>query len=194
MKIIIVLLIFFCEILFYRNEVHASIYHNHSVSATKTENDIDTLSVNRLHYNNVFIEIFGNSRSPFPCLNYERLIFNKKEFHLSVRIGGSFIFFKTNDERSATTTFLINGINHINKNLFFELGIGLTMLYDRIVYNYPYNQIDKSYELWGTALAGIRLQGKKCFFYRIGFTPVFSLNKIKSFWPLGGISFGFSFK
>lgn len=67
------------------------------------------------------------------------------------------------------------------KNSRFELGCGFT-----------YNYLEDDIPVWIHGVLGYRYQKKKGFLFRAGFTPILYLGKDSGFFPLIGISFGYS--
>ena len=144
--------------------------------------------------------------------NYERVSPLGKCFYLSGRtgIGDLPSFYNT-----LSVPFMMNGMYRISNNFLLELGIGVNLTYTF----WPDSQgggglFDSSpiesgsfFDPLLTCLVWIRVQSKKGFLFRLGFTPLIELTKNSekgtlykqfgmntSFVPWAGISFSYSFK
>lgn len=160
--------------------------------------------------NSVYIELGGPVL--LVSLNYERVFPLGKCFYLSGRTGiGDFPSFYN----TLSVPFMMNGMCQLSNSFLLELGIGVNLTYTL----WPDSQggggmFDSGPTVKGsffdpllTCLVGIRVQSKKGFLFRLGFTPLIELTKNTekgtlyrqfglntSFVPWAGISFGYSFK
>jgi hypothetical protein len=165
-------------------------------------------SASRLLNNSIFIEILGNGR--YPSLNYERILFNKKKFYFSCRIGFSYYYSQRYDYWLLRThkydvPFLVNGLFMVKRHFTIETGIGMTQQY--YYYNDDHNGIvSRSTYLttWLTATIGARLQVRH-FMIGIAFTPLVNVTEgymtVFDSWersgygidPMFGLKIGYSF-
>ncbi len=145
----------------------------------------------KLARNTVFIELLGNAGLGLYSVNYDRIVYHKAQFGLSIR--GGFSLMPTSNRSIFVLTFpiLVNLI-HGKKNNHFEFGFGCT--FQPVVgAKSPVNR----YPL--TANISYRYQKPSGgFFFKVGYTPVYyyededdATNIISR--CLIGISFGYSF-
>ena len=121
--------------------------------------------------NSIFIEIGGNSVL-FGSLNYERIFLKRDFFYLSGRIGVGYGNFVGVDILS--TPILINGIFQIYHALAFEVGVGLSLMRFGTESELGSGIWSYEYEPAPTGIAGIRIQAKNGFLFRLGFTPLYA--------------------
>lgn len=151
--------------------------------------------------NSVYIELLGNSL--IYSLNYDYLFDLSTNAKLAVGVGTSYLYLKgengghilnPNGEIVGGVTSYINNHNLLltpevnflignSSNHYFETGISIC--------NHILITTDLEYNIAPALRIGYRYQPLKGgFLFRIGFTPVYSNNKI---YPFGGLSFGYSF-
>ena len=121
--------------------------------------------------NSIFIEIGGNSVF-FGSLNYERTFLKKDFFYLSGRIGvgyGNFV-----GSEILSTPILINGIFQIYHALAFEIVAGLSLMSFGTEAELGGGIWSFEYEPAPTGIAGIRIQAKNGFLFRLDFTPLYA--------------------
>jgi hypothetical protein len=164
----------------------------------------------RIPNNSISLELAGHLN--LLSLNYERIFFHAHDFYLSGRIGAGYI-----PPTISTFSFLemVNGIYRVSKVLFLELGVGLNLTYtfwqdyngsEGMPSDTLFHQRGAFVDPLITAFAGIRIQKKKGFLFRLGFTPLVELTDLvekrtvykqigttNSFLLWAGISFGYSF-
>jgi len=160
--------------------------------------------------NSIYFELLGNSI--MGSLNYERLFVNGHDFYLSGRLGTGYI---PGIFQSVSFPVMMTGMYQVSNNFLFELGIG-----GSLQYTFWQNYISGGgffgdgggdlvpggsfYDPLIIGFAGMRVQGKKGFLFRFGFTPVYALIKNtkygavysmndRAFLPWFGLSFGYSF-
>ena len=158
----------------------------------------------------IYLDIGGHLS--LGSLNYERILFHSRDFYLSARIGAGYIPPTIN---TVSLIGLVNGIYQISDVFCLEMGIGVADTYTfwKGYYNESGTDSDTIYHPAGsfidpilTGFAGIRVQKKKGFLFRFGFTPLIELTNIienrmvykqvqatDSFIPWIGMSFGYSF-
>ncbi len=144
--------------------------------------------------NSVFIEIGGNSFF-FGSLNYERIFLNKDFFYLSGRIGVGYGYFI---DQIQSAPIVINGIFQIYHTLAVEVGAGLSLVRYGIETEMGSGIWNYQYEFAPTGIAGIRIQAKNGFLFRLDFTPLYDQIIIKresgyNIIPWFGFSLGYSF-
>ena len=139
-----------------------------------------------LQGNSIYIEICGNATFA-ASLNYERMVVHSKKFYMTGRFGfgaGQYIY---------NTTFiamplLLNFQYQLTDIFIIECGAGATL---------SFVPQEKRWYPFITGLAGVRVQTKKGFLFRAGFTPVYNLHPdfqtFEEFLPWGGISLGYGF-
>jgi hypothetical protein len=156
-------------------------------------------SILRQTDNAFFIEIGGNA--PFMSANYERKIFTNNFYSMHARIGFGFdiVTSKKNNLFVPSVPLEISSsfgpfIHH------FEIGIGVTPFYSKIaMWKLPYND-DANYSTLDykvycliVARVGYRIDTKKGWIYRIGYTPIIYNSSYKSEFDLQnniGVSVG----
>ena len=161
--------------------------------------------------NSLYLELAGHLN--FVSLNYERLFYYKKEVYLTWRIGAGYIPPSVN---TISLPFLVNGIYHVSRGFFLELGMGLDLTYtfwtdqhgsDAQLYGTTFYAAGAFADLLLTGCAGIRIQSRNGFLLRLDFTPLVELNDNagtrtiymqtgsgKRFLPWVGVSLGYSFR
>jgi hypothetical protein len=160
--------------------------------------------------NSIYLDIGGHLN--LGSLNYERILLRASDFYISAKIGGGYTPPSIN---TVSLIGLVNGIYQISDVFCLEFGIGITGTYTfwKGYYNEAGNASDTIYQAAGsfidpliTGFAGIRVQKKRGFLFRFGFTPLLELTNVvehrtayrqlnakDSFIPFVGMSFGYSF-
>lgn len=177
---------------------------------------LDTINLNEttkehraIPGNSIYLELGG--QAIFISLNYERIFYHGGNFYLSGRtgIGDMPSFYNT-----LSFPLLANGIYQVSDRFLCELGIGLSLTYtfwpdsegSGGLFGSASIESGSFFDPLLTGVAGIRIQGKKGFLFRLCFTPLIELTKDtengtlykqfntnKSFIPYVGMSFGYSF-
>ena len=160
--------------------------------------------------NSIYLELAGQGL--LVSLNYERIFFHGGDFYISGRMGFGYVPPKIT---TLSLPLLVNGMYQVSNGFLFELGIGFNPTYTFWPDYYSSGGLFSGgafYESGSfidpliTGFAGIRIQKKKGFLFRLGFTPLIELTKnmenrtiykqfgIKnSFLPWVGMSLGYSF-
>ncbi len=160
--------------------------------------------------NSVYLELGGPAL--LVSFNYERVFPLGKCLYLSGRtgIGDLPSFYNT-----LSVPFMMNGMYQVSNSFLLELGIGVNLTYTFWpdsqggggIFDSGPVESGSFFDPLLTCLVGIRVQSKKGFLFRLGFTPLIELTKNSekgtlnkqfgmntSFVPWAGISFGYSFK
>ncbi len=123
--------------------------------------------------NTIFFEAGGNSF--FYSINYDRLLKIKEKWRLAGRIGGMYVNTFTNIKRSMIGIPMEFSYLRGHSNRFFELGIGVSGIYDQY---YPQSNLNtsdvvKDLVLFSVLRLGYRHQKHEGgLFYKIGLTPL----------------------
>ena len=168
----------------------------------QSEGKKDTI-INQKHKNAFYVEIIGNAL--LYSLNYERVIFSKRQYNTAVRIGASYFGFLGNHIICPVE------INEYwkKKNHGIELGIGTTVRYsprDEEYVVFSSRTIYNHVEIFATARVGYRFQlktgDKTGIIIRVGIMPLMVVydNKYKKDigtfippFPVPGLSGGITF-
>lgn len=142
---------------------------------------------NKFHKNSIYAEFLGYSIF-FGSLNYERLIFIKRNNAINVRIG-FFAYPLYLPDWFVVIPLSVNYQLKLANKINFEIGAGTSIIFDG---NSKYISI-----LGNT---GFRFQIRKNFLFKINFTPLFQINyftrediyKLRLS-PWFGLSIGYSF-
>lgn len=154
-------------------------------------------SQNDVSRNSFYFEAFGTAI--LYSLNYDRLLVVKERSSLAGRIGFTYVPKIENPEHGPGLNIEIVGLWGAS-NHHLEIGSGSTFFY--LVQN------EESYSPQSTSLflltnrVGYRFQKREGgLLFRIGFTPLFAINVDKdissfdrSFYPMGGMSIGYTLK
>jgi len=125
-------------------------------------------------------------------INYERLVVKSNRFYLTGRVGfgiGTYIRGMSGQDFLAIP-LLLNFQYQLSNVFALEFGAGSTL---SIVPSRQY------FNPLITAVIGMRVQSKSGFLFKVGFTPLVSLDKFFKLWgletflPWAGISLGYSF-
>jgi hypothetical protein len=160
--------------------------------------------------NSIYLELAGHLN--FVSLNYERVFFHAHDFYLTGRAGIGYIPPSIN---TISLPCLVNGIYQVSDNFLLEMGAGFSLTYNFWPDYYSsggfnsgttFHESESFFDPLLTGFLGIRVQKKKGFLFRFGFTPLFELtNDLESrtvykqtgitnaFLPWVGMSFGYSF-
>jgi hypothetical protein len=169
----------------------------------------DITEQTKIPNNSSYLELSGQAM--LVSLNYERIFFHGGNFYISGRMGFGLFSFQV-------TTFslplLVNGMYQLSNGFLFELGIGFNPTYTFwpdyqskwLFSGGTFYESGSFFDPLITGFAGIRIQKKKGFLFRFGFTPLIELTKDMekrtvykqfryeySFLPWAGMSFGYSF-
>jgi hypothetical protein len=164
----------------------------------------------RIPDNSIFLELAGHLN--FISLNYERVFFHADDFYLTGRTGLGYIPPSIN---TISYLALANGIYQVSDRFLLELGIGITTTFnfwpdytgsEGMVSGNTFHERGGFIDPLLTGYAGIRIQKKKGFLFRFGFTPLLEVTDMvedrlvyqqvgttNSFLPWVGMSFGYSF-
>lgn len=126
----------------------------------------------------------------FGSLNYERLVFTKDYFQVGSRLGLGLNRFKDFRNKFNPDISIPIGVNFAyGTRIKGEIGIGTT--YTNIVHAGPSLGVERSSEIHGNLLIGVRFQKReRGALFRLGYSPIFEkFSKIRH-WPY--ISFGWS--
>jgi hypothetical protein len=143
-----------------------------------------------LNGNSIYIEIGGNAM--LVSMNYERLIVQSNRFYLTGRVGlgiGTYIEWMSSQDFLAIP-LLLNFQYQLSNIVVLEFGAGSTLSF--VPSHQYFNPLI-------TGVIGMRVQSKSGFLFRVGFTPLVSLDKdlhkgdFETFLPWAGISLGYSF-
>ena len=164
----------------------------------------------RIPQNSIYLELAGHLN--FVSLNYERVFLHIYDFYLTGRIGAGYIPPSIN---TISLPCLVNGLYQISNVVFIELGFGVCFTYNFWKDYYSdgeepsastFHESGSFYDPLITGVIGIRVQKKKGFLFRFGFTPLLEffnplekstiykqMGTTDSFLPWVGMSFGYSF-
>src|ERR1035438_5715961 len=119
--------------------------------------------------NSIFLELGGNSVF-YGSLNYERIFLQRDFFYLSGRAGVGFGGFLSVNVLSVP--LMANGIFQIYHALAFEVGVGVTLMkISRQQGEDEGGDWSYQYQPAVSAMAGLRVQAKNGFLFRLNFTP-----------------------
>ena len=182
---------------------------------TDTIDIIKTPNEHRIIPNNsIYLELMGQAMGI--SLNYERIFSHGGDIYISGRVGiGGF----GGPEVTLALPLLVNGMYQVSNGFLFELGIGFNPTYTFWPNYYSsgnlffgpssirtFHEKGSFFDPLITGFAGIRVQRKKGFLFRFGFTPLIGLtqniensiiykqNVTTTLFPLWGIDLGYSFK
>ena len=139
--------------------------------------------------NQVFVELLGSGG--VYSVNYERLVFHKKNNYFTARIGFSYVG-ALGSELIYTVPVMVNYLHAINKHLFVEAGVGI-LAGDEKLYNGIKQPISPKYLAIATAV-GVRYYATKRFFCKLDATPFFLSIFNPYVYMFGGLSVGYNFK
>jgi hypothetical protein len=164
----------------------------------------------RIPDNSFFLDIAGYLN--LVSLNYERIFFHRHDFYLSGRAG---LGYTPPSVNMISIPAMLNGIFRVSDTFFFEVGAGFCLTYSfwQDYYSNGGLMSDTNFYKKGGLIdpllagyAGIRVQKKKGFLFRFGFTPLYELTNYveqravykqtgttNAFLPWFGMSFGYSF-
>ena len=174
--------------------------------------DLPVKNNNRdLPHNSIYLEFAGHMN--VASLNYERVFYHEKEAYLTWRAGAGYIPPSVN---TVSLPFLVNGVYHVSRGFFIEVGLGLDLTYsfwpdlhgnDASLYGTTFLKAGAFADPLFTGIAGIRVQARNGFLFRLDFTPLFELSDNigkrmiymqtgsgKSFLLWMGVSLGYSFR
>lgn len=139
----------------------------------------------------VYIELAGRG---YLSLNYEFPVLDKSR--LSFGLAWNDMEVNIPDEMHESFPFLLATCMYSrlfsNEPSFFELGVGGTYAFlDLQHLEIPGDLYENEDALGIGAFIGYRYQSPKGFLFRVGFMPSLSIPS-SDFWPLGGLSFGYS--
>jgi hypothetical protein len=123
--------------------------------------------------NTIFFEAGGNSF--FYSINYDRLLKIKEKWRLAGRIGVMYVNTFTNERRSMIGIPMEFSYLRGHSNRFFELGIGVSGIYDHY---YTQSNLNTSSEVKDFVLLSVLRLGYRYqkheggLFYKIGLTPL----------------------
>jgi len=146
-------------------------------------------TVNSHNNNFVFLEMLGSGG--VYSVNYERLVFHKKNNYFTARVGFSYVG-ALGSELIYTAPVMVNYLHALNKNLFVEAGVGI-LAGDVKLYDGAKQPATPKYLGMATAV-GIRFYAMKRFFCRLDATPFFLSIFNPTVYMFGGISIGYNFK
>jgi hypothetical protein len=140
--------------------------------------------------NSLYLEICGNAM--LVSINYERLVVQSNRFYLTGRVGlgiGTYIR-RMSSQDFLSMPLLLNFQYQLSNVVLLEFGAGSTLSF--VPSHQYFNPLI-------TGVIGMRAQSKSGFLFRVGFTPLVSLDKdlisgeFETFFPWVGISLGYSF-
>ncbi len=154
-----------------------------------TLNIIPISHLRTLQGNSLYLEICGNAM--LVSINYERLVVQSNRFYLTGRVGlgmGTYISGMSSQDFLAVP-FLLNLQYQLSNVVALEFGAGSTLSF--VPSHQYFNPLI-------TGVIGMRVQSKGGFLFKVGFTPLVSLDNTFSMWgfetiPWAGISLGYSF-
>ena len=160
--------------------------------------------------NSIYLELAGHLN--LVSINYERVLFHENDFYITGRMGLGYIPPSIN---TISLPGLVNGIYQVSNRFLLELGIGFSVTYTFWPDHYSsgglfsgstFHESGSFIDPLLTGYAGIRVQKKKGFLFRFGFTPLIEIISdiekrtvykqtgiTNSFLPWVGMSFGYSF-
>ena len=161
--------------------------------------------------NSIFFELGGQAM--LVSIDYERIIFHGSDFYMSGRTGIGCV---PGTISTLSLPLLFNGMYQVSNGFLFELGLGFNLTYtfypdyyssDGFLSGNTFHKSGRFFDPLITGVVGFRVQGKKGFLFRLGFTPFIELTKNienrtiykqvgtkNSFLPWVGMSFGYCFK
>ncbi len=164
----------------------------------------------RIPDNSIYLELAGHMN--VVSVNYERVFFHAHDFYITGRIGLGYTPPVIN---TLSLPILTNGFYQVSNVFLIELGFGVNFTWtfwngynsdDGQVSGSTWHESGSFIDLLLTGYAGIRLQKKKGFLFRFGFTPVYEITEFPenrtsymqlgtkdAFVPWVGMSFGYSF-
>ncbi len=148
------------------------------------------VNTSQVKKNVIYLE--GAGIGGYGSINYERIIFNKKNVWICTRLG--VVTYNLKDyvnkfNPDVIIPIAINGLYGANHKI--EIGVGQTIS-NTVHPNYTNWQPKRITNLHANFTLGYRYQPDKAgFMFRCSYTPIIELYKLYRHW--GGVSFGYAF-